>query len=223
MHEQNHSPDPVCPIPTLSTPRGNPPEAMTPQTLGIDLSYITSSGGKEERKIMRMFKINLLNWQNTDQQIYNTHTHCRRLCLMKWDRFVNLQIPINWWQFLFESLLRQANISWTNKPDCTPKIPVTTALSELYGLMQCNMPWSSVLFFGFSRLEGVTYSSHKTFKHHTHRYTDRYLRQQQKSMTSFLTEGKISPEVLQWPCCSLSEDSRYKCLASPPQVNENTD
>lgn len=129
VHEQNHRPDPVCPIPTLSPARANTPEAMTPQPLRIDIGYINSEGRKEERRIMRMFKINLLNWHNTDQQIHNTHTLWE--ASLNEVRFVNLQIPINQWQFLFESLLMQANIlPWINKSDCTPKIPVTTALSE---------------------------------------------------------------------------------------------
>lgn len=95
----------------------------------IDTGYINSEGRKEERRIMRMFKIKLLNWQNTDQQIHNTHTQWEGL--LNEVRFVNLQIPINQWQFLFESLLMQANIlPWIDKPNCTPKIPMTTGLSE---------------------------------------------------------------------------------------------
>lgn len=77
-----------------------------------------------------------------------THTHSGRLCWMKWDCFVNLQIPINQWQFQFQSLLRQANIlPWINKPDCTPKIPVTTALrtqysnAMQYALIKCLFLW----------------------------------------------------------------------------------
>lgn len=63
-------------------------------------------------------------------QINRYIIHTQWEALLNKVRFVKLQIPINQWQFLFESLLMQANIlPWKNQPDCT-KIPATTALSE---------------------------------------------------------------------------------------------